>query len=120
MYGGSIDSRDRGKGKVFLQCSPLLCQLEGAAVLLGCEGFRNNGVGGLNMSREIWEACIASGDNGPFGDQQAARDRDAETAIRERKPRMRLRDLRNPVYLDTLEAVCRQFGLAPADLHIQS
>ena len=118
MYGGSIDSRDKGKGKVYLQCGPLFRQLEGAQVLCGCEGFRNNGVGGLRIDRELWEACIIAGNNSPFWEWQTARDRDVESAIREGKPRVRLRDLRNPAYWDKLEAVCRQFGIMAEELSI--
>lgn len=118
MYGGSIDLRDSGAGRVYLQCGPLFRQLEGAQVLPGCEGFRSNSVGVLNADRACWEACIAAGDNSPFWARQAAGDREVEEAIREGKMRVRARDLRNPVYRDKLEAVCHQFDIAIEDLLI--
>lgn len=120
MYGGSIDSRDKGKGKVYFQCGPLFRQLEGTEVLPGCEGFRSNSVGGLYLDRVTWEACTAAGDNGSFWAGQAARDRDVAAAIREGRPRVRVRDLRNPAYRDQLEAVCRQLGLEIKELSIGS
>ena len=120
MYGGSLDARDKDRGLVCLQCGPLFRQLEGAEILPGCEGFRNNGVGSLFMTdRACWEACIAAGDNGPFWEEQAARDREIEAAIREGKARVRARDLRNPAYRDKLEAVCRQFDIGIGDLPIR-
>lgn len=103
MYGGSISYPDRDKRKVLLQCGPLFRQLEGVDVLEGCGGFRNNGVGGLHIHRDLWEECIAAGNNGPLW----ARTNDLYF----------LRcDLRNPAYRDQLEAVCRQFGLEPEEL----
>lgn len=93
MYGPSIDARDRDK--IIFQRGHLYKEipLTGNQIVPG--DFRNNGIGwGLNVDKNILNACIEENSNAPYWESFGNR-----------------RDLRNPKYKKQLEQVLEQMDI---------
>lgn len=102
-YGGSINYRERGQGRVNFQYGKIFISRTGILPVPGCERFAMNGVGfHLHVNRNILEAVIEAGNNTPYW--ELGYPVDVKT------------DLRNPAFADQRRAVMLQMlGVSDSD-----